>query len=511
MGMIINIAEALRNRADYNLLREPINDMLKNKQEEFEKKNPIDLLFKRGTISQFQETYTSSIGFTHAFAETGDYSVAPIFNSHEGFSKVYTSRTFQGGFIITQQVLEDQAYNTVKNTASQFMTRWHGDQVEYAMTAISAGFGLTKTFGDESNGGESQLILTTADTATGSIIDTTKNPLFTNGHTTVKRKGMTVAQVIAARQSNAFCVYDGTTYGIDLDGTDPAKVAKLADVINQVITVMENYKDDNNKFAGVQGAKKIIAPNDARLKAMLETALDMPMFNDVGQKLGPNPAYKRATTETTPYLRDLPCCFDASTQRGIGFFIVDPAYNSENHGPELTERVAFTLNIDERKNPYGIAYDARQRFDINVASWRGIVYVYIGNATPTFVSVPLLGSNGAVTTATGFNGLTAIAPLASIVTPVSVVGTVTTALADPTEMAKIDFAANGGAGARADIIAAVDSIVILPNGTGLTAPAGKVLAGWGEAADAIGEAILAVGSEYELEASIVLYAIWADA
>ena len=41
MGMIINIAEALSNRADYNILREPINDMLKRKQEAFEAKNPI--------------------------------------------------------------------------------------------------------------------------------------------------------------------------------------------------------------------------------------------------------------------------------------------------------------------------------------------------------------------------------------------------------------------------------------------------------------------------------------
>ena len=98
----------------------------------------------RGTLSTFQETYTSSIGFAHAFAETGDYAVAPIFNNHDGFSKTYTSRTFQGGFIITQQVLEDGNYAKVKNLANQFLTRWHGDTVEYAMTAISSGFGLVK-------------------------------------------------------------------------------------------------------------------------------------------------------------------------------------------------------------------------------------------------------------------------------------------------------------------------------------------------------------------------------
>lgn len=424
MGLHINIAEALKNRADYNILREPINDMLKRKQEAWEQKNPIDLLFKRGTLSSFQETYTSSIGFQHAFAETSDYAVAPIFNTHEGFSKVYTSRTFQGGFIITQQVLEDQAYNTVKNTASQFMTRWHGDQVEYAMKAIASGFGKPATFGDASNGGESNLLLTSADTVDGSTMNAVKNPLFTNGHTIVKRKGMTNADIIAKLQANAFYVKDSSVNGLNLDGSDVGVVAKLGDVINQVITYMENYKDDNDKYAGVQGAKRIVAPNDARLQGMLSAALDLPAFDNIG--MGPNPAYKRATLDTTPYLRDLECCFDKTSQRGIGFFIVDPAYNAENQGPEFTERVALTLNIDERKNPYGIAYDARQRFDINVASWRGIAYVYIGTAAPAFISVPKLASDGSTSTVTGFSALMAIAPIATAVKPVSVVGTVTT-------------------------------------------------------------------------------------
>lgn len=420
MGMIINIAEALKNRADYNILREPINDMLKKKQEAWEQKNPIDLLFKRGTLSKFQETYTSSIGFAHAFAETSDYAVAPIFNTHEGFSKTYTSRTFQGGFIITQQVLEDQAYNTVKNTASQFMTRWHGDEVEYAMTAMSSGFGKTAVFGGVENGGESRLKLTSADTVDGDIMNPVKNPLFTKAHTIVKRKGMTAADVAGKLQANAFCVKSDNTYGIDLSGSDPGAIAKLADVINQVITYMENYKDDNGKYAGVSGAKKIVAPNDARLQGALSTALDMNMFDGYG----PNPAYKRASLETTPYLRDMSCCF--KNGKGVGFFITDPAYNSENQGPEFTERVALTLNVEETKNPYGISYDARQRFDINVASWRGIVFVYIGTAAPDFIEVPVLGTNGTVSNVTGFAALEEIAPIATLVKPVNIVGTVET-------------------------------------------------------------------------------------
>lgn len=422
MGMIINISEALENRTDYNLLREPINDMLKRKQEAWEKQNPIDMLYHRGTINVFQETYTSSIGFAHAFAETGDYAVAPIFNTHEGFSKVYTTRTFQGGFIITQQVLEDQQYNTVKNTANQFLTRWHGDQVEYAMLAMQSGLGKVQTFGSVETGGESELLLTSADTADGTLLNATKNPLFTNNHTIVKRKGMTAQQVFDAKQSNAFYVSDGTTYGIDLDGSDPGKIAKLADVINQVITNMENYVDDNGKPVDMSGQFTIVAPNDARLKGMLTTALECEMFKETGT----NPAYKRAALETTPYLRALECCYDKSKQRGVGFFIVNKAYNSENNGPEFTQRVALTLNVDETKNPYGISYDGRERCDINVASWRGISYVFIGATAPTFNSTPSVNNTGAVSTVTGWTAMTAIKPIATVVKPVSISGTVQT-------------------------------------------------------------------------------------
>lgn len=354
MGIIINIAEALQNRAEYNILREPINDMLKKKQEAWEQKNPIDLLFHRGTLNKFQETYTDTIGFAHAFAETSDYAVAPIFNTNEGFSKTYTSRTFQGGFIITQQVLEDQAYNQIKNTASKFLTRWHGDTVEYALTALDSGFGTEKTWGTEANGGVSRLKLTSADTQDGDPMNATKNPLFSNAHKTVKRRD----GVAAISQSNRFFA------NITITETDA--ISKVASVINDVITRMENYKDDNGKYAGVTGQKTIVAPNDAHLVAVLNAALSMDMLSDHT----PNPAYKRAVLETTPYLRDMSCCAN-----GSGLFIVDKAYNAENQGLEFTERVALTINVEENKNPYGISYDARQRFDINVASWRGIAHI----------------------------------------------------------------------------------------------------------------------------------------
>ena len=361
--MIINIDEALKNKTHYNVLKEPLNAMLKNTQEAWEKENPIDFLFNRNTITSFQETYTSSIGFEHAFTETSDFNVGPIFNTADGFTATYRTRTFQGGFIITQQAMEDRQYGKIKDDANAFVKRWHGDIVEYAMKSVEGGFGAEVEF-TGGDGKKSRIILNSADTTDGDVNTATKNPLFCKTHKTVKRDGGT-----AIDQSNIY------KCSIDLAGSDSDKIAKLAFVINYVISEMENYKDDNGKYAGVTGAKTIVGPNDALFKAAIETALAMDSFGAAG----PNPAYKRATAKFTPYLRDIKPCMDtvSGSQKAIGFFIVDKTYNAENHGPELTERIPFTLDVNELKRPNGVAYDGRQRFDINVASWRGISYVCI--------------------------------------------------------------------------------------------------------------------------------------
>lgn len=400
MGVIINIDEALKLRSEYNILREPLNEMIIRQQEAWEKSNPLDMIYNRGTLDQFQRTYVSSIGFDHAFAETNDYAIGPIFNTAEGFAATYRTRTFQGSFIITKQTLEDQELGRAKDDASRFIKRWQGDIVEYGVAALSAAFGEEVIWGTTAEG-KSKLKLTSADTVDGTL-DGVKNPLFTSKHTLVKRDNMTAADITASLQSNCFYA------DVDILGSDPARIAKLGDVINQVITYMENLKDDNGKYAGVSGTKRIVTGNDPHLKAAIETALSMDMFKQ-GESMQINPAYERAELDVSPYFLDIPQC-----KAGQGFFIVDKAYNAENHGLEITERIALTLDVVWQKRPAGVIYDGRQRFDINVATWRGVAYVYLG--TPA-------GATGKWDDITHF---TKVTPAATIVRPVEVVGTVTT-------------------------------------------------------------------------------------
>ena len=403
MGMIINIDKALELRTDYNVLKEPLNQLLKDRQEAWEKENPIDYLFVRGSISGFQESYTSSIGFAHAFAETADFTMGPIFNTAEGFSATYRTRTFQGGFIITQQALEDRQVGKIRDDANAFVKRWHGDIVEYAMKAIEGGFGTEAVWGSNANGGVSRIKLTSADTVDGTL-DGVKNPLFSKQHTIVKRDGMSAEEVQAKYQSNIFHAVDNDNKPVVIGGSDPGQIAKLADFINQVISAAENYYDDNGKIAGVFGSKEIVTGNHPHLKAAINAALSMETFGDT-----PNVSYKRATAKFTPYLNEL-----TKTGDGYGFFIVDKSYNADNHGPEFTERVPFTLDVQNLNRPSGVAYDGRQRFDINCASWRGIIYCHIGS----------FGSTGkAWDTASNF---TNIKVASTLVKPVQIVGTVET-------------------------------------------------------------------------------------
>lgn len=397
--MIINIDEALKQHTRYNVLKEPLHAMMQNQQEQWEKENPIDYIFTRGTLSSFQETYSSNIGFDHAFAETSDYAVGPIFNTAEGFSATYRSRTFQGGFIITQQVLEDGQNGKVKDDASAFVRRWHGDVVEYAIASLAGGFGEDHIW--ENGEGSSRLRLNSADTPDGDVMNPVKNPLFTNKHMTVKR-----GDKAPIAQSNLFYV---ATEDLEIAGSDAGQISKLSDVINQVITIMENYRDDNGKIAGVFGAKDIVSGNDTHLKAAISTALSADVFMQ-GEVKMPNQASGRASYKYSPYYNDIDMC-----KNGAGFFIVDKGYNSANHGPEFTERIPFTLDVfDQKQAPKGVKYEGRQRFDVNCASWRGIAYVRIGTPGNT--------NNGW----DKLDNYTKITPAATIVKPVTVVGTVST-------------------------------------------------------------------------------------
>ena len=212
---------------------------------------------------------------------------------------------------------------------------WLRNNVEDGVRAILGAFGTT-VLGDD--GTPYRFITTdTVDGKTGQYaINSARNNLFSKKQKThlVRKSDMasvTVADAalpnydaslsqwkmhdgtIAPTQSNVYIARNqDNSYGIDLLGNDPGKIAKLADFINVIVTNMENQLDENGKPAGLHGAKAIVGPNDPRLVAAINSALNEPMHKGFGDQSIPNPAYKRITPSTnfSVYWNTLSCLFN---------------------------------------------------------------------------------------------------------------------------------------------------------------------------------------------------------
>lgn len=403
--MIININEALARRADFNLLHEPLVIRLDTLEEEWKKKNPIDLLFNRTTLDRLQETRTSAVGYDKVMSEMADGGVPKISNAGQGYTKTVTYRDFSGGFEITKKTLREANAGQVKRDSESFLDAWHADQVEFALNALSSGLGERIEY-ETANEGVSVLELKSADTVDGDVNNVNKQWLFSNSHKTPKVKNRR-----QYTQSNKFYA----SGGIELGGSDPGQLAKLANVLYRVkVDHMQNLRNDTGRFAGINEKLRIVAPNNAMLKQSLINAVNTEMFYHLGQSLGTNLSYGEFDIECTPYLND-----KLGFEDGISFYILAPSASMKLSGPEFIERYSLTFDVEELEKTHNIFYGATQGFDIDVENFRPIAYVTL--------SVPN-GTSGKWNDVTTF---TAITPTSTLVKPVSVVGTVTTKTAEP--------------------------------------------------------------------------------
>ena len=71
----------------------------------------------------------------------------------------------------------------------------------------------------------------------------------------------------------------------------------------------------------------------------------------------------------------------------------------------------------------------------------------------------------------------------------------------------VSYNANGGTGTIDDVTVTAGSSILLDDGTGLTAPTGKELAGWAKTS---GATTPTVTSPYTPTANTTLYAVWVD-
>jgi hypothetical protein len=423
MGRIVEMSLALEQSQTYNVLNETLNELIPSTIENFQKDNPLPKLYVEGTLDKYQESFTDSLGFNRVTYESTDLDEAPISNTKDGFTATKSYRLFNGGFKISERLIRENQSGAVRMLTTKHTIAWERDRVKDGVLALSAGFGNILT--TPSIGGRKgyQFFLNSCDTVDGSTglasTNVARNPLFTNAHTVVKTDELSAAQFNASKQSNKFCVgisdlqtpsSPDAILGLDIGGSDYGQVAKLGSVINKIVTYMEKLKDDNNELAGVTGAKEIIIANDPNLKDAFETALGEKELRGAGDMSIRNQGYQKASLYYNSYLDASP-----ALGNGIGAFIVDRAYNEANNGLEYTQRFPLRIRTKEHVDPDYLKVIFDEGRDINVATWRGIAYLYLGKGA----DIPaVLGT---------YDSFTMIKPISTIVKPVAVVGPVLTA------------------------------------------------------------------------------------
>lgn len=454
-GVIINHDQALRQREDFNLLYEPIEEMIKGVVEAWEKDDPLEPLFVRDSIDRLQKTYSSSIGYDQVMAESADYAVGELSNAQSGFRKTVSTRPFRGSKIIAQEVIDDTPEDIGKELA-KWTKAWMRNRVQYALKSLDAGFGNTVTWGNREFGAVSPLLLKSADTTDGVVETQTTNPLFIKTHTIVKRE----FEELKPRQSNKY-----VAPSILIGSSDPGQLTKLADAINWVKSEMDLWLDDNGQRVDYSGEKTFVTGFDARINTAMSIILGEKyicdkqnpayesgvhkyhtMYNDIDAL---RPVYGTINANGTVTVNSNPN--DRSGQLlGFGMFIVNKTYMTENNGLTFLERLPLTIKAislgQSNMDPEGIGYKGYCRFDIVNCTWRGIAYLWIGdtraipdslkitdnslktlysltNADTTAEAAALLTSDS-TTIAQGTGSFTLVTPIATLVKPVGIVGTV---------------------------------------------------------------------------------------
>ena len=436
---------------------------MENEKEAFEYDSLIDKVYIVKPMDGFREEYRSYTAMD-GFKPTEDMEVAGLSDFEESYNKEFRTQTWTNSFVISKQAQEDGDVSSAERKALIFIKSWGRTREKYAASMLGAALGLVTSFEGKTIDGKGY------DTTNGAI-DGTKQQYFHNAHKSLSlRDGSAPFE-----QSNKF--YST----LDFTGADPEIEIKVLDILGQVQSIMSKYKDDKGNIVPVR-AGRIVMSEDFRLKDVLIRGLKSKYGNQMSGN-GVNLKYGEFEVFTSPYLSDVTGFADSDHS----LLLISPERNREGLGARWSERMPLTIDSYIDKPTQANVWRGRGRFGAGFADWRAISYI-----------------NFAGTQSTNATALTA---LTNAVKPVNVVNTVS--VDNIADDIVITFDVNAGTGSRSVITGAIGEEVILPNSTGLTAPAGKVFNGWALTADAV-SGTFAAGDEYSLVADVKLYAIWVD-
>ena len=365
MAIIFNIDEAVKN-SKFNVLQEPIQMILENETEAFEKESFIPKVFVMKTTDKYREEFRSTTAMD-GFKPTEDMEPAGLSDFQESYSKQFVFQTWTNGFVVSKQTIEDNQDASIEPKALGFIKSYGRTREIYAANIIGAALG--KDYTPYKIKGAKQG--TGMDTVDGDI-DSAKQQYFHNAH-----KGVKIDGVSKVTQSNKFYAT------LDWTGADPELEEKLIDVIGQVASKMKTYKDDKGNIIPCKPTKILIA-EDFRLQDVLERALRA----KYGSRMDGNGVTLFGNYEVivSPYLTEVDG-FKADqateTDNDHAIVLIDPERNREGLGAVWFDRIPLSIDsyIDNRTKAN--FWDGRARFAAGFGDFRAMAYINLNGGETT--------------------------------------------------------------------------------------------------------------------------------
>lgn len=327
MGIILSKSAGFADSI-YGKSAEPIHLVMERSAEAFEEQMAVPKIFGIKRSKKWAEKMTALTEMGN-FAPVGENGGYPDTDFQEGFSKVLEHITWLNRFSITREMVEDSNFDLMRIRASKFMSSFYRTREEFGAALIAGGTGSSVSFGGK----------------VFSTLAADGKPVFCKDHPSATR-GTKLAQ------SN---LYAG---------------AFSNEVLGQLETYMQNFKDDNGNILNVS-PDTIVIPNDYSLKNSV--------FGAIGADKDPNTSnngfnyqYGRWNVIVWPYW------VVPSGGTDKPFILLDSNFNDLDGTAVWFDRVKLSTEAYKDEETDAAVYKGRARWSAGFNNWRGML---MGGAT----------------------------------------------------------------------------------------------------------------------------------
>lgn len=313
-----------KNNSFFGLSAEPIYAAIDKDIEAFEKMSVLKDIFFMNESKNFAEKMTSKTS-SQGFRPVDEGGAFPKDEFQEGYSQTFYHQTFKNNFSITREMVEDNKVLD-RNMARKEFTQGYGRLREEFGAAILAG-GTSASVNYKGKAFKT----TSADGVA----------LFSTAHPSITGENGVQSNVY----SNVFS----------------------DDILGELETRMQNFKDDNGKSLAI-APDTIVIPNVHTLKKAVFAAIGADKDPN-SEKNGFNYQFGRWNVIVWPYLNQFITGGDASTT----FFLLDSEYNKTVGGLMWFDRVPLEVEQFTDYSTGNWNWNGYARFSAGANNWRAVI------------------------------------------------------------------------------------------------------------------------------------------